>query len=83
MEALELERIGAYGKAKELLAEAAHSGDPVAMEHYGRHWLISGAKDPGKYWLQKCVDTGEASEYAAKTLKRLKWHLRYQAKYLK
>lgn len=83
IEALDLERIGAYGKAKALLAEAAHGGDVAAMEHYGRHWLVVGAKDPGKYWLQKCVDSGEASEYAVKTLKRLKWHLKYQAKYLK
>lgn len=83
VEALDLERIGAYGKAKELLAIAAHSGDPAAMEHYARHWLIAGAKDPGRYWLQKCVDTGKAGEYAVKTLRRLKWHLRVHASYLK
>lgn len=83
IEALDLERIGAYGKAKELLAVAAHGGDVAAMEHYGRHWLIAGAKDPGRYWLQKCADTGEAGEYAVKTLRRLKWHLKYKAQYLK
>lgn len=83
IQALDLERIGAYGKAKELLAEAAHGGDSAAMEHYGRHWLVINAKDPGKYWLQKCVDTGEAGEYAVKTLRRLKWHLKVQAKHLK
>lgn len=82
-EALELERIGAYGKAKELLAIAAHSGDSAAMEHYARHWLIAGAKDPARYWLQKCVDTGNAGEYTTKTLRRLKWHLRVRASYLK
>lgn len=83
IQALDLERICAYGKAKELLAAAAHGGDSTAMEHYARHWLIGGAKDPGKYWLQKCVETGEAGEYAVKTLRRLKWHLKVQAKYLK
>lgn len=83
IQALDLERICAYGKAKELLAEAAHGGDSTAMEHYGRHWLIIGARDPGRYWLQKCVDTGEAGEYAIKTLRRLKWHMKVHAKHLK
>lgn len=83
IQGLDLERIGAYGKAKELLAEAAHGGDVAAMEHYGRHWLVIGAVDPGKYWLQKCVDTGMAGEYAIKTLRRIKWHLPVRAKFLK
>lgn len=82
-EALDMEKLGAYGRAKELLSQAAHSGDAEAMAHYARHWLIAQAKDPAKYWLQKCVDTGEAGEYAVKTLRRLKWHLRVRAAYLK
>lgn len=83
IKALDLERIGAYGKAKELLAAAAHGGDPDAMEHYARHWLIANAKDPGKYWLRKCVDTGSASITAQDNLKRLKWHRKVQVHYLK
>lgn len=82
-EALELERIGAYGKAKELLAAAAHGGDAAAMEHYARHWLIAGAKDPGRYWLEKCVASGQASTEAQKNLKRLKWHRKVTTRYLK
>lgn len=82
-EGLEMEKLGAYGRAKELLSQAAHSGDAEAMAHYARHWLIAQAKDPAKYWLQKCVDTGEAGEYAVKTLRKLKWHLRVRAAYLK
>lgn len=82
-EGLEMEKLGAYGRAKELLSQAAHSGDAEAMAHYARHWLIAQAKDPAKYWLQKCVDTGEVGEYAVKTLRRLKWHLRVRAAYLK
>ncbi len=81
-EALALERIHAHGKAKALLAEAAHGGDIPAMEHYARHWLIAQAKDPARYWLQRCVDSGQASKDAVKTLRRLKWRRRVQASYL-
>lgn len=81
--AIEMEKIHAHAKAKELFCAAAHSGDVPAMEHYARHWLIIGAKDPGRYWLQKAVDSGQASEFAVKTLKRLKWHRKYRAEYLK
>ncbi len=82
-EALEMEKLGAYGKARELLSQAAHAGDADAMEHYARHWLISQAKDPGRYWLERCVATGHSSEQAQKNLKRMKWHLKVRAAYLK
>lgn len=81
-EAIEMESIRAYGRAKELFAQAAHAGDAAAMEHYARHWLISNAKDPGRYWLQKAVDTGNASPEAAKNLRRLKWRRKVRAKFL-
>lgn len=81
--ATEMELLGAYGKAKELFAQAAHSGSASGMEHYARHWLIANAKDPARYWLQKCVDTGNASETAVKLLRRLKWHRRIRAEYMK
>lgn len=80
---LEMERLCAYGKAKELYAQAAHSGNAEAMEHYARHWLIMNAKDPAKYWLQKCVDTGNASQTAGKNLRRMKWRRKVAAKYIK
>lgn len=80
---LEMEKISAYGKAKEFYAQAAHSGNAEAMEHYARHWLVMNAKDPARYWLQKCVATGNASETAVKNLRRLKWRRKVQAKYIK
>lgn len=80
---LEMEKICAYGKAKELYAQASHSGSAEAMEHYARHWLIANAKDPARYWLQKSVDTGNASETAIRNLRRLKWHRKVSAKYIK
>jgi len=81
-QALEYEKICAYGKAKQLYAQSSHCGNPDAMEHYARHWLIANAKDPARYWLQKCVDTGHASDTAVKNLRRLKWHRKIQSKYL-
>lgn len=80
---LEMEKLCAYGKAKELYAQAAHSGNAEAMEHYARHWLIANAKDPARYWLQRCVDTGTASETAVKNLRRMKWRRKVSAKYIK
>lgn len=81
-QAIEYEKICAYGKAKEFYAQAAHCENPEAMEHYARIWLIANAKDPAKYWLQKCVDTGSASETAVKNLRRLKWGRKVQARYI-
>lgn len=82
-EAAQMEKLGAYGRAKELYAKAAHSGHPGAMEHYARFWLIANAKDPGRYWLEKCVATGNASLTAIKNLKRLKWHRSVKVTYIK
>lgn len=73
-EALYLESIHAYGKAKQLLAQAAYGGNVSAMEHYARHHLLAHLKDPARYWLEKAVASGSASSWAVKTLKRLKWH---------
>lgn len=82
-EALEYERLGAYSKAKQLLAEAAHGGNCDAMEHYARHWLVGGAADPAKYWLEKYVTQSDSpSSKAVQDLRRLKWHRRVRAAYL-
>lgn len=82
-QAVELELWGAYKKSKDLFAQAAHCGHVEAMEHYARHWLVTNSKDPARYWLQKCVDTGNASSTAVKNLRRLKLRKKIQAKYLK
>ncbi len=83
IQALELESHGAYPKAKALLAEAAHGGDVPAMEHYARHWLMAKVRDPARFWLERAIATGQASEEAQKLLKRIKWHRRIDAKHLK
>ena len=80
---LEMESICAYTKAKEYYAQAAHSGSPEAMEHYARFWLIANAKDPARYWLERCVATGNASETATKNLRRMKWRRKVRAAYIK
>lgn len=80
---IEMEKIQAYAKAKEYYAQAAHSGNAEAMEHYARHWLIANAKDPARFWLEKCVATGSASETAVKNLRRMKWRRRIRAGYIK
>ncbi len=82
LKALELERYGAYGKARELLAEAAYGGDVPAMEHYARHWLILSVKDPARYWLERAIATGCASKEAQMWLKRLKLHRSITVRYL-
>lgn len=82
-EALEFERLGAYGKAMQLLAEAAHSGNCDAMEHYARHWLVAGSPDPAKYWLEKYVAQSDSpTSQAVQNLRRLRWRKRVQAAYL-
>ncbi len=82
-QALEYEQMGAYQKAKQLLAEAAHSGNAEAMGHYARHWLVAGASDPGKYWLEKYVAQAESpTSQAVRDLRRLKWRKRVRAAYL-
>ena len=69
--ALAAEKSGAYGKAAAMFLEAAHGGDVSAMEHYARHCLISDSQVPARYWLKRCVSSGEASKTAKKMLRRL------------
>ncbi len=81
--ALELEGYRAYAKAKELFLEAAHGDDVPAMEHYARHCLIQHEKDPARFWLERCAESGQASEEVQKILKRLKWRRKVQLSYLR
>ena len=82
-QALEQEKISAVGRAAELLLEAAHGGDAPAMEHYARHCLIAHRPTQARYWLERCAATGEASSHARKMLRRMKLHLRVDARFLK
>lgn len=82
-EALALEKDSTYGKAKQLLRNAAICADVPAMEHYARHCLIGHMDDSARYWLQRCVDSGSASEEARIMLRRMKLHLRHNVEYLK
>lgn len=81
-QALELERIQAYRKAKELLLEAALCGDVPAMEHYARHCLLDHQDYAARCWLERCLDSGAASEDAKKMLRRLKWGRKHKVRYL-
>ena len=82
-QAMVLEASESYKKAKDYFALAAHGGNAAGMEHYARHWLITRAKDPAKYWLQKCVASGNASKTAKKMLRRLSWHRKVSVRYIK
>lgn len=82
-EALEMEKISAYRKAREMLLEAAVLSDIPAMEHYARLCLLSRMKDSARYWLKKCVYTGEASRDTKKMLLRLRLGLRHNVEYRK
>ncbi len=82
-EALALETEKAYGKAKNMLLEAAIGGDIPAMEHYARHCLLNRMHDSANYWLMKANATGEASPEAKKMLLRLRLHIRHNVEYLK
>ncbi len=79
-QALELDH--AYGKSKQLYLKAALGGDVPAMAHYARHCLIGHRNDSARYWLQRCVDSGEAPEEAKQMLLRMKLHLRHNVQYL-
>ena len=81
--ALAAERAGAYPKAASMLLKAAHGGDPLAMEHYARHCLISENLVPAKYWLRRCAATGEASKNAKKMLRRVKMGMPADAAFLR
>lgn len=77
------ERRGLYKQARELYGQAAYSGNLHAMEEYARHWLVLKAKDPARYWLQKCADTGKASKRVLKDLRKLKRNRKVSAEYIK
>ena len=77
------ERRGLYKQARELYGQAAYSGNLHAMEEYARHWLVLKAKDPARYWLQKCADTGKASKSVLKNLRRIKRNRKVSAEYTK
>lgn len=70
--ALELEKDGEFARAKLQLLEAALAGDPVAMDNYARHCIIARHNEEAIYWLQRCVETGEADEVTVKRLKDMK-----------
>lgn len=82
-EALALERIQAYPRAKALLLKAAHLGDVSAMEHYARHCLIAHQHLPARYWLEKCIASAGASPEAQKMWKQIKRHRRIDVRFLK
>ena len=81
-EALALELEHNYGNAKSLLLKAALRGDVSAMEHYARHCLIGHMNDSARYWLERCVKSGQASPEAKSMLYRMKWKLRHNVRYL-
>lgn len=82
-DALEMEKIAAYGKAKEMFLEAAVLSDVPAMENYARLCLLSRMNDSARYWLKKCVSTEEASRDAKRMLLRLRLGLRHNVEYRK
>jgi len=81
-DALALEKEAAYGKAKSMLRDAALAGDIPAMEHYARHCLLSHMNDSARYWLKRCMASGEGSQDARKMLTRLKLGLKHKVGYL-
>lgn len=82
-EAIALEKEAAYSKAQKMFYEAAVRGDKLSKEHYARHCLLSRMNDSARYWLKKCVASGEASKNAKKMLLRLRLGLRHNCRYLR
>ena len=80
-EALAMELEHAYFRAKSLLLKAALCGDVPAMEHYARLCLLDHMNDSARYWLDRCVESGEASMEAKSMLKRMKLKLRHNVRY--
>lgn len=80
-EALELELEHAYVRAKALLLKAALCGDVPAMEHYARLCLLDHMNDSARYWLERCVESGEGSKAAMSMLKRMKLRLPHNVRY--
>ena len=82
-DAIALEKEVAYQKAKKMFHEAALLGDIPAMEHYARHCILSHLDSSARYWLERCIATGEASADAARMLRRLKLKLNHRVQYLR
>lgn len=81
-EAMEFEKESAYQKAKSMYFKAALGGDVRAMEHYARHCLIGRLNDSARYWLKRCVSSGQASQNARIMLLRMRLRMRHNARYL-
>ena len=82
-EAIELEKELGHQKAMKMLHEAALLGDIPAMEHYGRHCILTHLDDSARYWLRKALDSGEAGKDTRKMLLRLQLHLNHNVSYLR
>lgn len=81
-EAMELEKEKAYVRAKALYFKAALCGDVCAMEHYARLCLIDHMNDSARYWLDRCVSSGQGSKEAKSMLLRLKLRMKHNVRYL-
>lgn len=82
-DAIGLEKEAAYQKSKKMFREAALLGDVPAMEHYARHCILAHQDSSARYWLERCIATGEASADAALMLRRLKLKLNHRVQYLR
>lgn len=82
-EAVTLEKEGSYNSAYELFRKAALLGDGIAMEHYGRHYLLKHMQDNASYWLDKAAVSGNSSSSLKKMRLRLKLGMQAKVQYLK
>lgn len=81
-EAITLEKEAGYFPAKIRFHQAALLGDVSAMEHFARHCLLLHRKDSARYWLDKCVSTGNASKNAQHMRRRMILRMRHNVEYL-
>lgn len=81
-EAVELEKDCAYTRAKSLYFKAALGGDVNAMKHYARLCLIDNMNDTARYWLERCVSSGQESKDIKSMLLRLKLRMKHNVSYL-
>lgn len=81
-QAVELEKISAYGKARELFLEAALLGDTLSMEHYARHCIIGRIYQPAMYWLKACAPDSGVCPTARRQYIQLKLGTRPDVHYL-
>lgn len=82
-EAIALEKEGSYSSAFEAFRKAALLGDSIAMEHYGRHYLLKHMQDNAIYWLDKAAASGNSSSSLKKMRLRLKLGMQSKVQYLK